>query len=405
MLPPETFELPVPELRYGYRSAIYFNRAKEIAAADPERDARGVIMQVFQKNHAILCGMDEAIAVLRVAVGRWENQRRAHDLFSEYLKFKRMSRAGVAQRHLGMHQLVRVEEEMDEEWHSEFEEMTVRCLQDGDQINPWEPVLELRGPYSSFAHLESVFLGVLARRTKVATNTAKVCAAANGKPVLFFADRFDHWATQGGDGYAAHVGGATGVASDAMAAWWGEEGMGTMPHALIAFYDGNTQAASEQFQYFYPDTNLVALVDFNNDCVSDALTCARHFGDELWGVRLDTSENLVDKCIFGGGQDIDGLPSDEVGWYKPTGVNPMLVERVREELDHEGFQHVKIIVSGGFNEQKITEFEALHVPVDSYAVGSSLLAGSNDFTADVVSPVAKFGRKYRPSERLQLVVP
>src|SRR5690606_13014262 len=128
------------------------------------------------------------------------------------------------------------------------------------ELEPWEPVMHIRGRYSSFAHLESVYLGVLARRTLVATNTRRVVDAANGKPVLFFADRFDHWSTQGGDGYAAHVGGASAVASDAMAAWWGEKGMGTIPHALIAMFDGDTVAATRAFHESFPDTDLIALV-------------------------------------------------------------------------------------------------------------------------------------------------
>jgi nicotinate phosphoribosyltransferase len=222
-------------------------------------------------------------------------------------------------------------------------------------------------------------------------------AAAGGKPLLFFADRFDHFATQGGDGYAAHIAGARGVATDAMAAWWGDHGLGTMPHALIAVYGGDTVAASEAFARHVPDVDLVALTDFNNDCVADSLACARAFGDRLWGVRLDTSPTMVDLSIR----------PEMMGDFNPTGVNVPLVRLVREALDAEGFGHVRIIVSGGFDAPRIAAFEAAGAPVDAYAVGSALLRGSRDFTADVVAvdgrPVSKAGRRLRPNPRLDRV--
>jgi nicotinate phosphoribosyltransferase len=257
-------------------------------------------------------------------------------------------------------------------------------------------VVEITGPYRLVAHLESVYLGVLARRSLVATNVARVVAAAGGKPVLFFADRFDHWATQGGDGYAAFVGGAQGVATDAQAAWWGERGLGTIPHALIATFNGNTVAATAAFARHVPGVPLIALVDFENDSVRTSLACARAFGERLWGVRLDTSNLMVDRSLWG-----------EMGDFVPTGVNPRLVRKVRDALDAEGFNHIRVIVSGGFNAERIFAFEASKVPVDSYAVGSSLLKGECDYTADVVLreglSCAKAGRRYRPSDRLEAV--
>src|SRR5256886_2380634 len=92
---------------------------------------------------------------------------------------------------------------------------------------------------------------------------------------------------------------------------------------------------------------------------------------------------------------------------KPTGVNPQLVWNVRRALDGEGFQHVKIVVSGGFTVEKIRQFEEQEVPVDMYGVGSSLFQGRFDFTADVVrvegKPLAKVGRSYQPNPRLERV--
>jgi nicotinate phosphoribosyltransferase len=400
-LPVATFDLPAAELRRGYRSAIYFSRAARIAEAHPERDRRPVLMQVFQKRASILCGIDEAIAVLRVGTGRWRDRQRAERLFDELLAAKFAARgAGRENRRVAIARSVELEEELDDLWINEWPELTVTALHDGDAIEPWETVAHLEGRYSAFAHLESVYLGVLARRTLIATNTRRVVQAAAGKPVLFFADRFDHWSTQGGDGYAAKAGGATSVASDAMAAWWGEKGMGTMPHALIAFFEGDTVAATAAFQEEFPATDLIALVDFDNDCATTALACAERFGPALWGVRLDTSATMVDRCFDPDSPNPCRRPA---GDFRITGVNPALVEHVRATLDGAGHGHVRIIVSGGFNPDRIREAESLGVPIDAYAVGSSLLRGENDFTADVVRPVAKRGRWFRANPRLEPV--
>ncbi|MFL5781484.1 MAG: quinolinate phosphoribosyl transferase, partial [Thermoleophilaceae bacterium] len=246
-------------------------------------------------------------------------------------------------------------------------------------------------------HLESVYLGCLAWRTLVMSNVREVKEAAGEKQILFFPARHDHWLVQTGDGWAAHVAGAIGVSTDAQASWWGGRGVGTVPHALIAAYEGDTVAAARDFaERFGGEMNVTVLVDFENDSVRTALAVADALGERLWGVRLDTSENLVDRALLG-----------EMGTFRPTGVNPVLVERVREALDDAGHGHVRIVVSGGFDAEKIRSFEELGAPVDAYGVGSSLLRGSNDYTADVVEidgrPCAKVGRGRRPSDRLERV--
>jgi nicotinate phosphoribosyltransferase len=130
--------------------------------------------------------------------------------------------------------------------------------------------------------------------------------------------------------------------------------------------------------------------------VRTALEVADALGDNLWGVRLDTSERIVDRSLW-----------PEMGEFKPTGVNNVLVERVREALDRAGHERVRIVVSGGFTAEKIREFEEIGAPVDAYGVGSSLVRGENDFTADVVRverrDCAKAGRRYRPNPRLERV--
>ena len=110
---------------------------------------------------------------------------------------------------------------------------------------------------------------MLSRRTRIATNARAIVDAAGGKEVLFFPARFDHHQVQTGDGYAAYISGALGVSTDANAEWWGSRGMGTVPHALIAAYGGDTVLATKKFaQYIDPTFNVISLVDFDNDCVA-----------------------------------------------------------------------------------------------------------------------------------------
>src|SRR3979411_3174415 len=191
ILPP-----PVDKRREGYYSDKYFVRTRELLLKDTPRPC--VTMQVFGKAHAFLGGIDEAIAILKLCSMDWG-------------------------------------------------ELEVSALYDGDEIEPWETVLLIEGPYHAFAPLETLSLGVLARRTRVGTNTRRVVEAARPKEVMFFPARHDHWLGQTGDGYAAHIAGAIGGSTDAQASWWGSEGIGTVPHALIAAYGGDTVIASRKF--------------------------------------------------------------------------------------------------------------------------------------------------------------
>jgi len=355
-LAPSVFRLPVEKIRDGYYSDAYFNHTKSLLEADGHHPH--VLMQVFQRKESVLGGIDEAIAVLKRGAGR-----RAPD--------------GT--------------------WTSGFGDLAVNALYEGDRIEPWETVMTIEGDYSLFAHLETVYLGCLARRTLIMRNVQEVVEAARGKPILYFPARHDHWLVQTGDGWAAHVAGAIGVSTDAQASWWGGRGVGTVPHGLIAAYGGDTALAARKFaDRFGAEMNVTVLVDFVNDSVQTALEVAEALGDDLWGVRLDTSDKLADV----------GLQRRH-GNAAATGVNPELVQLVRDALDEAGHRHVRIVVSGGFDAERIRAFEARGVPVDSYGVGSSLIRGANDFTADVVLrdglPAGKTGREYRPNTRLSPV--
>jgi nicotinate phosphoribosyltransferase len=345
-LSPEVFRLPVERIRAGYYSDAYFTFTKWLLEREDKH--AHVVMQVFQKRHSVLGGIDEAIAVLKLCSEDWSG-------------------------------------------------LEVNALYEGDEVEPHETVMTIEGDYRLFAHLETVYLGCMARRSLVMRNVREVVEAANGKQILFFPARHDHWLVQTGDGWAAHVAGAIGVSTDAQASWWGGRGVGTVPHALIAAFGGDTvEAAKAWARQYANDMNVTVLVDFWNDSVTTAIEVADALGDDLWGVRLDTSEGLVDRSLWG-----------EMGDFAPTGVNHVLVRKVRDALDAAGHERVRIVASGGFTPEKIREFERVGVPVDAYGVGSSLLRGDNDFTADIVMldgrPCAKIGRQYRANPRLEKV--
>ena len=332
-------------IQSGFYTDAYFLRTAEILEAANHHPS--VLMQVFQREHSVLCGVDEAIAVLQTCAKG---------------------------------------------------PLKIRALYDGDEIEPWETVMTIEGDLADFAHLETIYLGILARQSKIATNVRRVVAAAGEKTVLFFGARYDHYLLQKGDGHAIKIGGDIGVSTDANGFFGDKKGLGTIPHALIAVFGGDTIKTTCAFdRYIDKAINRTALVDFDNDCVSASIAVARKLKEKLFAVRLDTSSNLVDKSVI-----------PQMGTFTPNGVCAELVRNVRAALDREGFGQVKIMVSGGFTAEKIAEFEKSKTPVDIYAVGSTFYEKNINFTADVVlvegRPAAKAGRVYRPNPRLEDVV-
>ena len=343
---PALFELPVARIRAGYFSDVYSTRSREAMRAQG-RTAR-VSWQVSVKRAGWLGGIDEAVALLKLC-----------------------SEEGAV--------------------------LDVQALYEGDRVDAWDTVLLVDGDYAAFAHLETLIIGTLERRTRVCTNVRQLVDAARPKPIYVFGARSDHAVLQPGDGLSAHVGGAVSVSTDAQGAFSGRKGIGTIPHALIAAHGGDTVAAALSMAAVLPaEVPLVVLVDYDNDSVATSLAVARALEGRLWGVRLDTSEHMVDRSVV-----------PQMGAFAPAGVNAALVWNVRNALDAEGFGEVKIVASGGFDVTRIRAFEEDGVPVDAYGVGASIHAGRWDFTGDVVrvddAPQARAGREFRPNSRLEKV--
>ena len=345
-LDPSAFALPIDAIREGHYAELYFLRAREIVRSMDV--APRVLTQVTCTSAGILSGIDEAIAILRSCTDDWSA-------------------------------------------------LVVHALYEGDRVDAWDTVLTIEGPYDVFAHLESLIVGVLARRTGIASRARTLVDAARPKPVMILSARDDHWLMQPGDGFAAFIGGVKTATTAAQGAWWSGTRVGAVPHSLIAAHAGDTLRATRALaECLEADVPLIAPVDYENDAVRTSLVLARALEGRLWGVRLETSDYLVDHSI---------LP--EMGSFPPTGVNPQLVWNVRNALDAEGFGDVKIVASGGFSTERLRVFEEEGVPVDAYGIGAALLAGRVEFTADIVQvdgqPEARVGRTVRQNPRLERV--
>jgi nicotinate phosphoribosyltransferase len=345
-LDPSAFALPLEALKNGEFADRYSALVPQVLRGSKTNPR--VLFQVTAKQDGCLCGIDEAIAILKVGV---------------------------------------------EDWSS----LTLNALYDGDWIEAWDTVMSIEGEYSSFAHLETLCLGVLAHRTRVCTNVREMVETARPKSVFFFAARDEHWMMQPGDGFAAMVAGAKEVATIAQASLYSGKVVGTIPHTLIAALGGDTAAATKRIaKQLEDDVRMLALVDYENDSAKTAIEVARALGDRLWAVRLDTSENMVDRSVL-----------SQLGTFRPTGVNPQLVWNVRNALDGEGFGDVQIVVSGGFDAERVRAFEDENVPVDAYGIGSAAYRGTFDFTADIVrvdgKAQARAGRELRENPKLERV--
>jgi nicotinate phosphoribosyltransferase len=264
-------------------------------------------------------------------------------------------------------------------------EVTLEALSDGDLFEERDIVLRIRARYRLFGLYETAILGMMAQSTGWATAARRCVEAAAPQPVISFGARHVHPDISDTLDYAAVVGGCVGASTPAGARLAGLRPTGTMPHALVLMF-GDTVRAAEAFDRdLPPDVPRIVLVDTFKDEAEEALRVADALGDRLYGIRLDT-------------------PSER------GRVTADLVTEVRARLDQAGYRHVKIIVSGGLNPDRIAYFRERGAPVDSFAVGSYISGASPiEFTGDLKEidgrAIAKRGRipGITPSPRLQPV--
>jgi nicotinate phosphoribosyltransferase len=256
--------------------------------------------------------------------------------------------------------------------HAPRDEVVVEALDDGDLFAPKEVVLRIRARYRAFGLYETAILGMMAQATGWATAARACVEAAAPQPVISFGARHVHPDVTDVLDYAAIVGGCVGASTPAGARLANLNPTGTMPHSLVLIL-GDTLTAAQAFDRdLPPDAPRIVLVDTFKDEAEEALRVADALGDRLYGIRLDT-------------------PAER------GRVTADLVTEIRARLDQAGHRHVKIVVSGGLDPDRIRSFREQGAPADSFAVGSYISGASPiDFTGDIKEidgrPIAKRGR-------------
>jgi nicotinate phosphoribosyltransferase len=251
----------------------------------------------------------------------------------------------------------------------EFKNTSVRSMPEGTIFRPYEPVMEISGPYTEFAVYETALLGFLCQASGVATKTARLRKLAGDKTMVSFGARRMHPAISPMIERSAYIGGADGTSVVMAAELLGLEAAGTMPHALILVMGSTVEAVKAFHEVIEPHVRRVALIDTFHDEKFEALNVAQVMGDALHAVRLDT-------------------PGSRRGnFYR-------IIEEVRWELDLRGFKNVKIFVSGGLDEEQV---RTLNPVVDAYGVGTSIAnAPVVDLALDIVevdgTAIAKRGK-------------
>jgi nicotinate phosphoribosyltransferase len=251
----------------------------------------------------------------------------------------------------------------------EGRKVSVRAMAEGSLFHEGEPVLSIEGEYGEFCELETAILGYLCQATGVATKTVRLRHAAGNRTLLSFGARRMHPALSAYIDRNAWIGGADGVSAVLSADRLGMAPSGTVPHALVLVL-GDTLEAMEAFDRVVdPSVPRVCLVDTLQDEKFEAIRVAEAMGDRLYAFRLDT-------------------PASRKGDMR------QLLSEVRWELDLRGHRHVKLLVSGGLDEEEVARLADL---ADGFGVGSAISAAPPvDFSLDLVevdgAPLAKRGK-------------
>ncbi len=245
----------------------------------------------------------------------------------------------------------------------------VKSMDEGTVFAPYQPIMALEGVYVEWAQYETALLGLLCQASGIATKAARCKKAAGERQVISFGARRMHPALAPMIERNAFIGGCDGVAVTKAAELIDADPMGTIPHSLVLMVGDTVEALKAFHEVIEPKVRRVALIDTLQDEKFEAIRVAEALGKDLYAVRLDT-------------------PSSRRGdLYR-------ILEEVRWELNLRGFDHVKIVASGGIDEYEILRLNPL---VDSYGVGTSIAnAPVLNFALDIMEiegrPMAKRGK-------------
>ncbi|HID80111.1 MAG TPA: nicotinate phosphoribosyltransferase [Ignisphaera sp.] len=251
----------------------------------------------------------------------------------------------------------------------EGRDVTVYSLPEGTLFREYYPLMVLEANVCEIVHLETAILGIIRFYTSVATKAARIKKAAGDKAVIFFGLRAMHPAIAPALDRAAYIGGVDGVSGAFSKELLGVEPRGTMPHLLILLFNDPVKAWKAFDAVMPPDVPRIALVDTLYDERYETLLAAQALGTKLWGVRLDTPRSR-------------------------RGNMRMLVEEIRWTLKVHGYEDVKIIVSGGINEEQVL---ALRDIVDAFGVGTAIAAPpAIDISMDIIEVYNKDTNVWEP---------
>lgn len=235
--------------------------------------------------------------------------------------------------------------------------ISIRCMPEGTVFRDFQPVMVIEGSYLDFGIYETAILGFLCQASGIATKAARCKIAAGERSLYSFGARRIHPAVTPLIERSAFIGGADGVSTTLGAKLINQEPVGTIPHALILIIGDTVEATRAFNEVIEPEIKRISLIDTFCDEKFEAVRVAESLGKKLFGVRLDT-------------------PSSRRGNFKK------ILEEVRWELDIRGFDKVKLVVSGGINEDDILKLKDI---VDAFGVGTAISGAQvMDFSLDIV---------------------
>ncbi|RXY97142.1 nicotinate phosphoribosyltransferase [Malacoplasma penetrans] len=264
----------------------------------------------------------------------------------------------------------------------DYQKIKIYYLEDGTITNAYDPVLAIEGDYKIFGFLENIIDGILSRRSSVATNAYNFVNLIGSDKIIYMADRTDDYSLQAYDGYSAYIGGIRKFVTNESVSFLKESNindyqvLGTIPHALIQQHNGDLSQTLKSFTQVYPNSPVIGLIDFHNDCLGEIEKLKENNIEKLDYVRIDTSKKLIDKSL----QHIFHLSKDESLY----GVNKYLIQKVRDKLDQLGYTQTKIIISSSINLDMIRNYEFEKSPIDLYGVGKSFININVNYTGDLV---------------------
>ena len=230
----------------------------------------------------------------------------------------------------------------------------VWAIPEGTPVFPSEPLITVRGPIMQAQFVETMILLTINHQTLIATKAARICEAANGRPVMEFGSR----RAQGYDGAlygarAAIIGGCSSTACTMADELFNVPVTGTMAHSWVQLFDTEYDSF-KAWAETYPD-NTVLLVDTYNVLKSGVPNAIKVFDEVLKplgkrpkGIRIDSGDIAY------------------------------LSKEVRKMLDEAGYEDVKITISNSLDEFIIKAVLDNGAQIDSFGVGERLITAKSE---------------------------